>query len=90
MDRRKALAAIRATDERGNAIPVDILYCTLDMKRKRGGDLVRLKRVVPTGAMDVKNAIIRFRFIDPKKHARKHVYPVHLPLLLEVNGTTLW
>lgn len=90
MDRREAIDIIRAKDSRGRSIPCNILFCTYDEKRRRGGDLKRLRAVVPTGAMDVKNSIIRFRFADPKKAEAEHIYPVHLPLLLEVNGKTLW
>ena len=86
MDRRQALDLIRAKDSTGRSVPVDILYCTLDLKRKTGGELKRLKRVVPSSAMDTKTGVIRFRYLDDVKHAKKHHYPVHLPLLLEVNG----
>ena len=90
MDRRQAIDIIRAVDGRGRPIPCDLVFVTFDERRRRGGDLKSLKKVVPTGAMDVKNAIIRFRFADAKKTEREHVYPVHLPLILEVNKQTLW
>lgn len=90
MDGREAISIIRAVDASGRPIPCNIRFCTLDLKRKRGGHLKQLKGVVPTGAMDEKNAIIRFRYADPKKAAKTHVFPVHWPLLYEVNGKTRW
>lgn len=90
MDRRQALDQIRAKDSAGRSVPVSILYCTLDLKRKTGGELKRLKDVVPSGAMDMKTGIIRFRYVNDVKHAKNHHYPVHLPLLLEVNGNPVW
>lgn len=80
----KALEVMDRVDGRGAAVPFSITWVTLDRRRKSGGQVKHLANAVRSGAA---HHLGRARQVAVKPaDGTGHPIPVHLRLILRVNG----
>lgn len=80
----EALKMMDRVDATGSPIPFSIAFCTYDKNRRTGGKVMRLKKAVRCGAA---HNLQRHRQVGVKPADGKgHNYPIHLRLILRVNG----
>lgn len=81
---REALRTMDQVDGRGVAVPFSMSWVTLDRKRMTGGAIKTMKNLVRCGA---KHNLQRNRQVAVKPgDGSGHPIPVHLCLILRVNG----
>lgn len=92
---------MRKVDKNGNPIPFDITWCTCDVARKTGGELIRLNKAYLSGA-EIKRATDLEKSQKASKrqnhfgnatrnikNALGDLKKVHIYLILELNGKTV-
>lgn len=80
----EALRVMDQVDGRGVAVPFSITWCLYDRNRRTGGEIRTLKNAVRAGAA---HHLGRARQVAVKPaDGSGHNIPIHLRLILRVNG----
>lgn len=81
---REALTVMDRVDGRGAPIPFSITFVTYDKNRRTGGKVKTLAKAVRCGAAH--NLQRARQFAVKPANGDGHQYPIHLRLVLRVNG----
>lgn len=80
----EALEVMDRVDGRGAPVPFSISWCTLDRNRRTGGEIRHMQSAVRCGA---NHSLQRARQVAVKPaDGSGHNTPIHLRLILRVNG----
>lgn len=84
MDLQTALDVTRRVDAHGQPVPFDLEFITLDRNRNRPSRHARMKQVVRTGASH--NLARAGQIAVKPADGSGHAVPVHMRLIMKING----
>lgn len=82
-----ALAIMKSTSAAGKLLPFEIVFVKADRARDTGGEIVVIDRVYISDAK--RSGSMRNRMINVRPVGTSDFVPVHLDLILYVNGIAI-
>lgn len=90
---QEALEIIKSKDKRGNPVPFDIEFVTANLKKKTGGEIIKMEQMVflwPKSSGHARNPNLFMNgTINIHPNGGKKITSVHLILIHKINSLTL-